>query len=68
MPIHIFINRTNFIPYRALYAVEFYINFGRNFHCYFILSGFVFDFISIFQLYFDFLLNFNIIFDFKFDF
>jgi len=35
---------------------------------YFILSGFVFDFISIFRLYFDFLLNFNIIFDFKFDF
>lgn len=32
MPIHFFINRTNFIPYRALYAVEFYINFGRNFH------------------------------------
>jgi len=32
MPIYIFINRTNFVPYRALYAVEFYVIFGRNFH------------------------------------
>jgi len=54
MPIHIFINRTNFIPYRTLYVVEFYIIFGRIFIGYFILSGFVF----ILFRFFDYILIF----------
>ena len=58
MPIHIFVNRTNFIPYHGLYAVEFYIIFGRNFH-------WLFHFIWIcFWFYFD----FSIIFWFSFEF
>jgi len=54
MLIHIFINQTNFVPYRTLYAVEFYVILDAIFIGYFILSGIVFDF----WLYFDFTFDF----------
>src|SRR5882762_6321439 len=65
MPIHIFINQTNFVPYHALYTVEISVIFGRNFHWLFhfiwICFLFYFYFLIIFLFYFLFSFLFSIL-------